>query len=72
MVRHKLSNQKRIVKIIYHQDEQDQKKNLKEIEILIKLDHPNIAKVYEYFISPKGLFIIMEFLSGGELFSKIK
>ena len=39
---------------------------------MMQLDHPNIAKVYEYFISPKGLFIIMEYLEGGELFSKIK
>lgn len=31
-----------------------------------------MAKVYEYFISQKGLFIVMEYLQGGELFSKIK
>ena len=39
---------------------------------MMKLDHPNIAKIYEYFISKKGLFILMEYLEGGELFSKIK
>ena len=38
----------------------------------MQLDHPNIARVYEYFTSKKGLFIVMEYLEGGELFSKIK
>jgi serine/threonine protein kinase len=39
---------------------------------MMKLDHPNIAKIFEYFISKKGIFIVMEYLEGGELFSKIK
>jgi serine/threonine protein kinase len=39
---------------------------------MMQLDHPNIARVYEYFISQKGLFIVMEYLQGGELFSMIK
>lgn len=72
VVRHKTTNQKRIVKIIYNQDNAEDKKSLKEIEIMMKLDHPNIAKFYEYFISKKGLFLVMEYLEGGELFSRIK
>lgn len=37
-----------------------------------QLDHPNIAKIHEYFVNNKKILIIMEYLEGGELFSKIK
>jgi calcium-dependent protein kinase len=35
------------------------------------LDHPNIVKIYEYFINNKGIFMVLEYLDGGELFDKI-
>ncbi len=35
------------------------------------LDHPNIVKIYEYFVTNKAIFMILEYLSGGELFDKI-
>ena len=43
----------------------------KEIEVLKKLDHPNIIKVYEFYTSEKYIFIINELCTGGELFDKI-
>ena len=42
-----------------------------EAEILRKVDHPNIIKLYEIFEDKKYYYIIMEFLTGGELFEKI-
>lgn len=39
-----------------------------EIAILMKLDHPNILKIFEYFEDSENLYIIMEYLEGGELF----
>lgn len=38
---------------------------------MMQLDHPNIVKLYEYFLTNKAIFIIMEYLPGGELFDKI-
>lgn len=35
------------------------------------LDHPNIVKLYEYFVSNKAIFMVLEYLQGGELFDKI-
>ena len=32
----------------------------REIDILIKIDHPNIIKMYEYFESKNNLYLIME------------
>ena len=43
----------------------------REINILIKTDHPNIIKLYEVFESPNSLYLIMEECYGGELFDRI-
>jgi serine/threonine protein kinase len=42
-----------------------------EIELLIKIDHVNVVKIYEYYIYTSDIFIVMEFLNGGELFYRI-
>ena len=44
---------------------------LNDVEILKKLDHPNIIKVYEFFQDPSYYFIVTEYCSGGELFERI-
>jgi len=44
---------------------------ISEIEILMKLDHPNIIKLYEIFENEKYIYLIMELCTGGELFNKI-
>ena len=44
---------------------------MSEIEILLKLDHPNIIKLYEIFQNEKYIYLIMELCTGGELFNKI-
>ena len=43
----------------------------REINILIKTDHPNIIKLYEIFESHHSFYLIMEECKGGELFDKI-
>ena len=42
-----------------------------EIEILRKLEHPNIMKIYEYYIDPKNIYIISEFCDEGDLLGKL-
>jgi len=49
----------------------DDRKFLKEIQILIQIDHPNIIKIYEYFQDETYFYIITEFVSGGELYDTI-
>lgn len=44
---------------------------LNEIGILKKLDHPNIVKIFEFYNTPGGYFLITEFCDGGELFKEI-
>jgi len=42
-----------------------------EVSILTKLDHPNIVKYYETYIDEKYIYLVMEYINGGELFEKI-
>jgi len=44
---------------------------VKEINILQKLDHPNIIELYEVVDSRKYIFLIMEYVPRGELFDYI-
>ena len=42
-----------------------------EIQILRKLDHPNILKLYEVFTDDKRYYLVTELFKGGELFDEI-
>jgi serine/threonine protein kinase len=44
---------------------------MQEVDILTKLDHPNIVKYYETYIDEKYIYLVMELIGGGELFDKI-
>jgi len=41
------------------------------VDILTKLDHPNIVKYYETYIDERYFYLVMEYIDGGELFNKI-
>ena len=43
----------------------------KEISIMKDLDHPNIVRVHEVLMSPQYLYIVMDYIPGGELYSQI-
>ena len=72
--KHYSSNSLRAVKIIYKQDllEEEKKTIMKEILILKKTDHPHIVKIYEFFEDDRFMYIIMELITGGELFDRIQ
>ena len=44
---------------------------MREVNLMIKLDHPNIIKLYEYYENDKSIYLIMELCTGGELFDRI-
>lgn len=46
-------------------------KLMQEVEILKKLDHPNVLKIYDFYYDDKNFYIITEYCQGGELFDKI-
>lgn len=46
-------------------------KFMEEINILSKMDHPNIIKLFEVFEDKRYVYLVMEECIGGELFDKI-
>ena len=44
---------------------------INEVECIRKLDHPNILKIYEYFLDNDNFYICCELCEGGELFDYI-
>lgn len=43
----------------------------REIEIQSNLRHPNILRMYGYFYDNKKVYLILEFCSGGELYTRL-
>lgn len=44
---------------------------IQEVLILARLHHPNIVKLYEVYETPGAMYLIMELLSGGELYTRL-
>jgi calcium-dependent protein kinase len=75
-VKHKISGEIRAMKIIKNTSVDDKVgvdnvKFLKEIQVLKELEHPNIIKIFEYYVDNKNHYIISELLTGGELYETI-
>ncbi|CAN0500299.1 unnamed protein product, partial [Ectocarpus sp. 8 AP-2014] len=43
----------------------------REMGILKILEHPNIVKVYKLYPTPRAYYMVLEYLSGGELLDGI-
>ena len=71
--RHRESGAIRAIKKIRkdHSKAQDIESLLKDVDILKKLDHPNIIKVYEFYQDEGNFYIVTDFCAGGELFDRI-
>jgi serine/threonine protein kinase len=52
-------------------DKEDEEALRVEVEILEKVDHPNIVKMRQVFDTPKVFYMVMELMTGGELFDRI-
>jgi calcium-dependent protein kinase len=73
-VKNKDTKQLRAMKKIVAKSTRDpnkEKEIVNEIEMLKSLDHPNILKVFEFYNTKEGYYIITELCQGGELFQRI-
>eukprot|EP00668_Euglena_longa_P005511 GGOE01006500.1.p1 GENE.GGOE01006500.1~~GGOE01006500.1.p1 ORF type:complete len:603 (+),score=166.06 GGOE01006500.1:88-1896(+) len=74
LAEHEITGHKVAVKILNRQEIEASKmdqKILREIRILKLLRHPHIIRLYEVITTPTDIFMIMEYVSGGELFDHI-
>jgi len=67
---HKKTGEKFAIKVI-EKNEMDTSRLETEVNILKKVQHPNIIHLKEFFDTPKKLYLVMELVTGGELFNKI-
>jgi calcium-dependent protein kinase len=73
-VKHLLTDNDRAMKRINKNSKtkkETEQEILNEIEILKKMDHPNIVKIFEFYNTPEGYFLITEYCTKGELFDEI-
>jgi calcium-dependent protein kinase len=70
---HRLTRDVRAMKIIKKDkcDENYLATLTNEIKIMKQLDHPNIVRLYEIYSDSRNIYLITEYLEGGELFDLI-
>ena len=71
LVKNKITNQNFACKELIKKSISNYEGLMREVNLMIKLDHPNIIKLYEYYEDEKKIYLIMELCTGGELFDKI-
>jgi calcium-dependent protein kinase len=71
LVKNKITNQNFACKELIKKSISNYEGLMREVNLMIKLDHPNIIKLYEYYEDEKNIYLIMELCTGGELFDKI-
>lgn len=69
--RHRETKQTRAVKVIPKKKIKNMESFMHEVHIMQKLDHPNVLKLYEYFIDDSDVYLVTEICKGGELFDRI-
>ena len=52
-------------------EKKDVERISREIKILKQLHHPNVVQIYEIIETEQDLYLVMEFVQGGELFDLI-
>jgi serine/threonine protein kinase len=69
----KMTGESVAIKIINRTEmEEDDEVALRtEVEILSQIDHPNVVKMHEVFDEEDFLYIVLELMTGGELFDRI-
>jgi calcium-dependent protein kinase len=76
LVEHNITKAIRAMKVIQKRFKKGTNKTneedvINEVYLLMKMDHPNIVKIFEFYNGKNEYYLIMEYCSGGELFEKI-
>ena len=74
MAEHIVTKEKVAIKILSKEKIRVQKmeeKVKREIKLLKYFRHPHVARVFDFFDSSSYVYVIMEYVAGGELFEVI-
>ena len=76
LVKHNINNSIRAMKVIPKKlkkgtNQTNESDVVNEVYSLMKMDHPNIVKIFEFYNGEKEYYLVMEYCSGGELFDRI-
>jgi serine/threonine protein kinase len=50
---------------------EDEEALFREVDVMKKLNHPHIVKLFDFFVESDKYYLVLEFLEGGELFDRI-
>lgn len=69
----KMTGEEVAIKIIDRgsMEEDDEVALRTEVDILSNVDHPNVVKMYEVYDDENYMYIVLELMTGGELFDRI-
>lgn len=74
LAEHQVTGERRAVKVVHKRKSSGIAANnnfIGEVEILARLNHPNIIKIYEMFEDERKYYVVSELCTGGELFEYI-
>ena len=73
LVKHKISGSIRAMKVIQKDESSNNDEEvLNEINILKRMDHPNVIKIFEFYIDKENYYLVTEYCNGGDLFDTAK
>jgi len=74
-VRHKLSNKIYVIKVMNKKNIIEQKmveQINREVDIMYRVNHPHIIKLYNHYEDEDNLYLIMQYASKGQLYAQLK
>ncbi|XP_072270384.1 myosin light chain kinase 2, skeletal/cardiac muscle [Pyxicephalus adspersus] len=60
-----------VAKVLKVQNEKDKEMALNEINVMNQLDHRNLIQMFDAIETPNEIFLLLEYVGGGELFERI-
>ncbi|KAL5007311.1 hypothetical protein ScPMuIL_016117 [Solemya velum] len=69
--KHKVNGRQFAAKFIEVNDEEERKDVVNEVAVMTGLQHPRLLQLYDAFESKNSFCLIMELISGGELFERV-
>ncbi|KAM5135553.1 myosin light chain kinase 2, skeletal/cardiac muscle [Mantella aurantiaca] len=67
----KVTGMQLVSKVLKVHSEQDKEMALNEINVMNQLDHRNLIQMFDAIETPNEIFLLLEYVGGGELFERI-